>query len=1078
MNPLQQPGFSRWAGAVTLAMGLLVSGVGLAAPRPSISSISPNSAIAGGPGFQLIVLGDNFDSSSRVLWNGAIRTTRVSFFGNRLEADILSSDIASAGRADISVMNQDENGTEISNQVRFTINNPLPVISSISPSSAVAGGPDFTLTVVGSGFVTGSIVRFGNSNRNTTFVSASQLSALIRDNDIRNPGTASVTVSNPDPGGGTSAPATFTIIAPLTITTSSPLPPGVLGSAYSQTLTASGGTPPYSWSVVPGSLPAGLALAGSTGTLSGTPTAPGSSTFTVRVSDSQSTPASATKEFTLTIQPPPLAITTASTLPQGMVGTAYSQTLAATGGIPPYTWSVATGSPPAGLTLAASTGVLSGTPSAPGSSTFTIRVSDSQSTPGSVTKEFTLTIQPASLAITTASTLPQGVVGSAYSQTLAATGGIPPYTWSVATGSPPAGLTLAASTGILSGTPSTHGSSTFTVRVRDSQSTPGSTTKDFTLAIQPAPLAITTASTLPGGVVGTAYSQTLAATGGIPPYTWSVTAGSLPAGLTLAASTGILSGTPSAHGSSTFTVRVSDSQSTPGSATKQFTLTIQPPPLAITTASPLPDGAAGTAYSQTLTATGGVPPYSWAVTSGSLPAELTLSSSTGAISGTPSAAGNYTFTAQVSDALKPTPGTATKTFALTVVVLAPVLTSISPTMASAGGPGLPLTVNGSNFVSGSTVRWNGADRTTTFVSALQLTASIPASDIATPGTATVSVISPGGSTSNSLPLVVSPGTLAITSASSLPKGIVGYAYSQTLTASGGPPPFNWSVSSGALPTGLTLDQVSGVIGGTPSIEGNFTFAVLVRDSSLFNATKEFQLAVNPTPPGLVVSGVSDTVDPAQQPVVELTLPSPYPSPISGQMTLAFSPNAEVPSDDPAIQFSTGGRTVNFSIPANDTRAIFSNNATNVGFQTGTVAGTISLSIVAQTEGITLNPSPPPGRTMTLSRVAPVITRLNISSRSASGFELAITGYSTSRALRQVTFLFTPAAGKNLQTSTVTLDLAPAATTWFQSETSAPFGGQFRVLMPFTVQGDVNAIGSVSVTLTNAEGTSQAVAVQF
>ena len=270
--------------------------------------------------------GDNFDSSSRLLWNGAARATRVSFFGNRLEADILSSDIASAGRAEVSVMNQDEDGTEISNQVRFTINNPLPVISSISPSSAVAGGPDFTLTVVGSGFVTDSRVRFGNSNRDTTFVNASQLSALIRDNDIRNPGTVSVTVENPDPGGGTSAPATFTIVAPLTITTSSPLPPGVLGSAYSQTLTASGGTPPYAWSVVAGSLPAGLALAGSTGTLSGTPTAPGSSTFTVRVSDSQSTPASATKEFTLTIQPPPLAITTASTLPQGMVGTAYPDT--------------------------------------------------------------------------------------------------------------------------------------------------------------------------------------------------------------------------------------------------------------------------------------------------------------------------------------------------------------------------------------------------------------------------------------------------------------------------------------------------------------------------------------------------------------------------------------------------------------------------------------------------------------------------------------------------------------------------------------------------------------------------------
>ena len=80
MNPLQQPGFSRWSGAVTLAIGLLVSGVGLAAPRPSISSISPDSAIAGMPGFELVVFGDNFDSSSRLLWNGAVRATSCQLF--------------------------------------------------------------------------------------------------------------------------------------------------------------------------------------------------------------------------------------------------------------------------------------------------------------------------------------------------------------------------------------------------------------------------------------------------------------------------------------------------------------------------------------------------------------------------------------------------------------------------------------------------------------------------------------------------------------------------------------------------------------------------------------------------------------------------------------------------------------------------------------------------------------------------------------------------------------------------------------------------------------------------------------
>jgi hypothetical protein len=158
--------------------------------------------------------------------------------------------------------------------------------------------------------------------------------------------------------------------------------------------------------------------------------------------------------------------------------------------------------------------------------------------------------------------------------------------------------------------------------------------------------------------------------------------------------------------------------------------------------------------------------------------------------------------------------------------------------------------------------------------------------------------------------------------------------------------------------------------------------------------------------------------------------------------------------------------------------VFSNSATNIAFQTGTVSGTIELAVTGQSGGSPGTPLPPVSRTLTLSRRIPGITRLIIANRSASGFELAVTGFSTSRSLTQVTFNFTAAQGANLQTSTVTLGLATPGAAWFQSQTSTALGGQFRLVVPFSVQGELTAIQSVSVTLTNGEGTSTASSVQF
>jgi uncharacterized repeat protein (TIGR01451 family) len=357
--------------------------------------------------------------------------------------------------------------------------------------------------------------------------------------------------------------------------------------------------------------------------------------------------------------------------PSGEVNVPYSDQLTVTGGTSPFTWSVSSGSLPHGLTLNASTGLISGTTSNAGSSTFTVKVTDSSGL--SDTAQVTLTIIAGpSLNFPGP---PSGWTHTVYFDTLTESGGTSPFTWSVSAGSLPAGISLSAD-GNLSGTPTATGTASFTVQVTDANGQ--SATQGTSISISAG--VSTTFAAPPAAVVGTAYTFTLTAAGGTTPYTWSVNAGSLPAGITLT-SAGVLAGTPTAAGSFAFSVNVIDKNN--GIATASITLVVTAV-LTLTFTAP-PAGQAGTPYTDTLTAAGGTTPYTWTVTAGSLPAGLTLNSSTGVLAGTPTTAGTASFTIKVTDAASQTAIKATSITITAGVLMITVPASTALPGASPGG---------------------------------------------------------------------------------------------------------------------------------------------------------------------------------------------------------------------------------------------------------------------------------------------------------------------------------------------------------------------------------------------------------
>ena len=807
-------------------------------------------------------------------------------------------------------------GGSITYNIAVTNNGPGPAPNVIMTDTLPAlltfisvnqtSGPTFTLS--GGGTISGTIATFTAGATAIFQVTANVSTGATVGSVISNTATANSTIADPI-GGNNSSSANTTVVCPTITLSPATLPGGTAGTAYNQSVSASPAGTTYTFTVSASSLPPGLTLNPATGAVTGTPTTNGTYNFTITATGWGTCTGS--QAYTIDIACP--AITLAALANAGTVNTPYSSSAAASPA-GTYNYAVTASSLPPGLTLDTSTGAVTGTPTTNGTYNFTITATGWGTCTGS--QAYTITIDCP--AITLAALANAGTVNTPYSSSAAASPA-GTYNYAVTASSLPPGLTLDTSTGAVTGTPTTNGTYNFTITATGWGTCTGSQAYTITIDCP----AITLAALANAGAVNTPYNSSAAAspTG---TYTYAVTANSLPPGLTLDTSTGAVTGTPTTGGAYDFTVTATGWGSCSGSLPCRIVVCA---PINISPAN-LPNAPAFLSYSQTLTADGGTPPYTFAVTAGSLPSGLTLSPA-GLLSGMPSAGGtfNFTVTATDSNGCKgsityalvacsqitirpdsfpsdlvagqfysipiwvvpelPTPdlytvavtggslppglalvpatpttpwrieGTASRSSAAGTNEFSFTLTAsnttgcsgytpftmrvncpevrFSPNVLPEGSRGLPYSVQLSALTtppSSYSFAWSVSPNPPApgvLLGADGLLSGTPANSGVYSFTVTATDPSSGCSATWSYSLTVNCRGLDITPAT-LPAGTAGSAYFAALAAGGGTPPYTFAVAGGSLPPGLALNGTTGSITGAPTAGGTFEFTIAATDA--------------------------------------------------------------------------------------------------------------------------------------------------------------------------------------------------------------------------------------------------------
>jgi hypothetical protein len=630
-----------------------------------------------------------------------------------------------------------------------------------------------------------------------------------------------VQVTDVDGRTAVGAPATLRVLeAGLSV---SAYPPKVayVGIPYRGNCGALGGVPPYGYAQV-GSWPSWLALDASSCALSGTPDVTGSYTLAIQATDSAAGLAR-TANFAIDVKMlPMLALSPMAPAVGGIIGQPLDAvTFRAAGGRSPYSFAL-TGQLPAGLAFSSS-GVLSGLPTAVETDSVVVTVTDASGAQVS-TSPFEITISRAGLVIS--GVVPAGQVGQNYSTSFKVRNGDGIYSWGLSKGLPD-GLSFASAgdAAIIAGTPTQAGTvEGLVLSAADDSGAKGAA--QFNMEISsggpggPPPLALNLSS-VPVGTVDLAYSgPTFKATGGRAPYSFSATG--LPPGLSMV-STGddstFIAGTPTKSGKFDFTVSVADADQKVDSAMVSIVVST---PLAIAGAPRA--GAVGFSYFDSVTASGGRPPYKYVVTSGSLPPGITLDPSAGSLTGRPTTSGDFAVTVTVFDVDR---RSALLPFTMSITPTNYVLSGTPPKIATVGqwystnftatgGPGTTTF----SLASGSLPDWLQLNATTGVLSGLPSAAG-------TVGPIAVLATDSMGFTATSEPFSISIADAFVISGA-LPSSLaIGEAVSVQFSASGGRGPYAYSMN-GVLPPGLTLN--GSLLAGTPSSVGSYQVTILVSDA--------------------------------------------------------------------------------------------------------------------------------------------------------------------------------------------------------------------------------------------------------